>query len=431
MVIVPNLSGGGNPNGLIVPLINVEYTLETVLRSPGAFYLIRGGIYRGRLLWVSHANTTASVKAGLSNNQNVGALDDLAIIQRGGGFTTQNGLADAVVATPTTGETITHRADGLIEFTWTAATGETLDIMFRRTDDDNCWIVRCSQAGSTYKLIEKVSGTETERRTAAQTFTNGTVYRIVIMFDAQTIGAWVNNVRGWSIWTTAATGMNATTAKVTGFATGTNFIAWPGYVNPDTGSAVTPDLIVFDGDSLTSGTGATITYPDRLMSKLQGYATRLNFGVGGATWSDLSSDAATQVDALYNSSTHARNVCVVWCGTNSLGAGLTAAQVITAMESYCNARRAAGWSVVVLTLLPRGDASKPANFEENRQIINAHMRANYASFATALADVAGDTRIGDAGCENDTNYFSADKLHLVDGGYEIVAQIAKFAVDRA
>lgn len=52
------------------------------------------------------------------------------------------------------------------------------------------------------------------------------------------------------------------------------------------------------------------------------------------------------------------------------------------------------------------------------------------TFADALADVAADTRIGDAGDELNTTYYHlTDRVHLNNAGYAVVAPIVKAAID--
>jgi hypothetical protein len=140
------------------------------------------------------------------------------------------GIATNRTASPVTGNSLTHEVDCVIDFTWTAATNEVLEIDLRRTGADNRWIVRCDQAGSTIKLIERNGGTETERASAAQTWTNGTVYRILAYADGNTIftkAGTVGNIGNKNSYASATFNNTATIAMVSGFATGTNFVAWP------------------------------------------------------------------------------------------------------------------------------------------------------------------------------------------------------------
>ncbi len=195
----------------------------------------------------------------------------------------------------------------------------------------------------------------------------------------------------------------------------------------------TKPLIVFDGDSMTFGTGAgpvglagpsNATYPRLAADGITG-ATVYNFGVGGQTVLAMTTDAAAQIDVLYDSSR--LSIVAVFGGTNDLVNGAaSAATVYSRIVTYCQARRAAGWKVVVGTILPRSSANAGAAFEADRQTVNTSIRTNWATFADALADVGADATIGAAGAETNTAYYS-DAIHPTTLGYEIVASYFRTA----
>jgi lysophospholipase L1-like esterase len=260
------------------PPLSTPLKFGVVLRSAGAFYLgWASNVWT--LLYVTRVNNTATFNAGLNNGSAAGTLDNLIIADTA---LNDASFQTAFTASPATGATLTSDADALIDFTWTAATGETLELMTRRVDDNNCWIVRCAQGGGTIKLIEKVAGAEMERGTATQTWTNGTAYRIVVIQDGATITGIVatngsnNDTQKWS-YTSALTNATATGVKISGFATGANLTAWRRYpVLPFSGTAA-PIGILPVGDSKTYGTGDTIAdgttgYPPLLTASLSGYA---------------------------------------------------------------------------------------------------------------------------------------------------------------
>lgn len=192
------------------------------------------------------------------------------------------------------------------------------------------------------------------------------------------------------------------------------------------GAITRPLNLVFDGDSLTTGTssiGGALSYPLQTETGLDPRTVSSYFGVGGQTIAAMESDAATQIDPLISATK--QNVLCAWGGTNDLYYGATAATTQTRIQTYCANRRAAGWKVIVLTILPRSDAGTPANFETDRLAVNTWLRANYATFADGLADVAADTRIGDSGDEASTVYYSGDLVHLSGVGYRVVARIVQ------
>jgi lysophospholipase L1-like esterase len=73
--------------------------------------------------------------------------------------------------------------------------------------------------------------------------------------------------------------------------------------------------------------------------------------------------------------------------------------------------------VVVCTMLPR------TGTDAERAAYNTAIRANWATYADALADPAADARIGDNGDNADLTYYDADAVHLNDAGYAIAAAI--------
>jgi lysophospholipase L1-like esterase len=193
--------------------------------------------------------------------------------------------------------------------------------------------------------------------------------------------------------------------------------------------------IVYDGDSLTAGKDSgtastnwrpypTQTYP---LLNFKDYVT-YNFGVSGQGSTAMSSDAASQIDTLYDS-TLRKNVLVAWDITNEIAFGTSAATAYSNFVSYCQARRAAGWKVIVMTVLPRTDTGVDADFETKRTSVNTLIRSNWSSFADSLVDVAADTRIGDAGDDQDLTYYLDDDVHLNNTGAGVVASLVAPAIN--
>lgn len=183
--------------------------------------------------------------------------------------------------------------------------------------------------------------------------------------------------------------------------------------------------IVFEGDSLTVGTGSTASndYPSVVMTSFSG-RTKYNVATSGHATTDVISSLTT--DVILKRHYHGLNYACIWIGTNDLEAGTTAATTYANIVSICQSCQAAGFRVVVLTLLPRNATDQTA-FDAARASVNTSLRANWATFANALADVAADSRIGDDGDWSDGTYFS-DSVHLTDAGYAIVAGVVVTAL---
>jgi len=191
----------------------------------------------------------------------------------------------------------------------------------------------------------------------------------------------------------------------------------------------TVSRIVFDGNSLTAGTGATAgnTYPEQVMASFTGRSS-WNYGVAGQTTTQMGADAAAQIDILKRNLYTGQNVVVAWEITNELVSGVSATDAYNNFVTYCTNRRTAGFNVIALTVLPRTTAGQ-AQFYADRLEVNTNIRANWSSFADGIADVALDGRIGDDGDQADATYYS-DTTHLNDAGYGIVAGIVTEALQR-
>ena len=192
-------------------------------------------------------------------------------------------------------------------------------------------------------------------------------------------------------------------------------------------SLLLPALVACDGNSMTLGSGQT-PYPTQLAALLGPAYTVDNFGIGGQTTPQMITGAPTEIDPLY-SANNTDNIVVCWEGTNDIV--VNSASAVTAynnLVTYCQARRTAGFKVVILTILPRNSGGAQPTFDADRLAANASIVANWATFADALADVAADSRIGNA--PPNGTYFT-DGTHLNSAGYAIVASIVDTAITAA
>lgn len=171
-------------------------------------------------------------------------------------------------------------------------------------------------------------------------------------------------------------------------------------------SGTAPFALVFDGNSLTAGTGSTglLDYP----------------------WQTLGN--------ISTSLTH--SYCIAWEGTNSIYFGASAATATSDIQTYCSGRISAGFRVIVLSVLPRSDGGTPGTFNTTRGTYNGTLRTDFSvatsngrvfkpgggvTYASAFVDVAANTLIGDNGDETDATYYSGDNVHLNNTGYTQIA----------
>lgn len=202
-----------------------------ILRGTGgAFFLAKPNGGSWRLLWVNTTNYLTYVYpyvilgAFASGSASVDKMLTTTLLAP---WNSANGIANVVVASSGVNGTSTMSANGIVEGTWTAVTGATFDLQIRRTDDDNCWIVRLDQANSKMYLYQKEAGTETERGATggkAVTLTNGTAYRVWAKCYGNIINCGVNEAQ-YTIYNSATFNNTATGVKNT--LAVSNLISWP------------------------------------------------------------------------------------------------------------------------------------------------------------------------------------------------------------
>lgn len=175
-------------------------------------------------------------------------------------------------------------------------------------------------------------------------------------------------------------------------------------------------LVACSGDSITAGYqllntqawpavldeswGGAVDFPNRAVT---------NQGVGashsGVTTTMLANDGA-RVDSLLAGRT-GTNVLAAFAGINDLIAGRTAAQLYADIQTYCAARRAAGWKVAVSTLIDC--AYSGGTLRSQIAAYNTLLRNSHA-FADAFADPALDAAFSSGAADSTVNYL-ADGIH--------------------
>ena len=181
-----------------------------------------------------------------------------------------------------------------------------------------------------------------------------------------------------------------------------------------------PAVLTWDGGSIIRGSGADpgLDYPSQTIALLPRAWQSFNSGSSSATLAFMLADAPLTVDVHYVAGADA-NVCVVMGGAVDLASGRDAAAVFADLGAYCEARRAAGFRVVVTTFLPRDREG----FEAARQMFNGLLRADWASIADGLADIAANPRIGDALDCFDRTYYTDDGVHPNNAGFGVMAEV--------
>jgi hypothetical protein len=125
-------------------------------------------------------------------------------------------------------------------------------------------------------------------------------------------------------------------------------------------------------------------------------------------------DGVAQVDAYYSSDFY-KNIAIL-LATNDL-VDHTAEQHYDNIETWCVARKAAGFLVAALTLPPRGAT---AEWENLRNDVNTRLRNDH-SFADVLIDFGADPEMGlQDNCSSYIYYY--DSIHPSTLGFDIMAR---------
>lgn len=182
---------------------------------------------------------------------------------------------------------------------------------------------------------------------------------------------------------------------------------------------VNDNIVLFDGDSLFEGIAyaGLIPVPKRVIADLPANTLVGNIAKSGSSINNSASPGS------YNTSLYARRATIdlalqstattkilcIGAGTNDMNAGSTA-DYLANLKAYCQERRAAGWKVVVGTLLPCTYAS--GTFNTKRAVTNADVLnpAHIGVYWDAVADQGGDATYAVDGAELNASYYP-DTVH--------------------
>ena len=182
-----------------------------------------------------------------------------------------------------------------------------------------------------------------------------------------------------------------------------------------------PGVVVWDGGSIIAGYGAKagFKFPTQTLALVPHACRSHMVYTQDALIADMIAKAPGEVDAQYRRDADL-NLCLVLAGGGDLRLGADPKKVYRSLETFCVGRRAAGFKVIVLTVLPR---SHPATFEASREAYNELVRDTWPQFADGLADIAADPRIGAAFANLDRQYYRSDATHPNDAGCAVMAAV--------
>ena len=166
-------------------------------------------------------------------------------------------------------------------------------------------------------------------------------------------------------------------------------------------------VIVQSGDSIGIGLGAdNWAAIDHL-----GFANSVvihNVSVAGIAMQAGYGQRTSDLFGFY--SAKGPSVLVIQQGTNDIYYGTKAANIYNSiLRPFVSSAQAAGFYVVVDSILPRADSGWTAAMEQQRVTYNTLVRGNGAR-ADAINDIAADPLMGD-GTNPATSLYYADRLH--------------------
>src|SRR6185369_16936918 len=119
---------------------------------------------------------------------------------------------------------------------------------------------------------------------------------------------------------------------------------------------------------------------------------------------------------------------MVFAGTNDLKNSYTAQKTFAAYQAWLAARIAAGWSydqIWVLTTLPRGQSTQPADFEKQRQAYISLIVADGAAKGYHVVRLDTNKLIGVPGAYRNRTYYNSDRVHPTAAGHVVIANVVK------
>lgn len=180
-----------------------------------------------------------------------------------------------------------------------------------------------------------------------------------------------------------------------------------------------------EGDSITA---APQSYVVQFVPNAKPGTTIQNLAVGGSSLASMTARQSA-VDALLPSPRLGRFICSVLIGANDLGA-TTASAYAADLANYCDNRRAAGWQVVVCTVLPSSAwAASIGNdaFEAIRSALNNILRGWVGIHCSAVADFS-TTVVGAPGAQFVPAYYE-DGLHPTPLAHSILEPVIRACVN--
>jgi hypothetical protein len=182
--------------------------------------------------------------------------------------------------------------------------------------------------------------------------------------------------------------------------------------------------VIIDGNSLMCGVGSTGGNSiGKLVRTNMGSDWHVTeYGIGSLQTDDMGARITNVISQMYRTG-YQKQVYMPYEVTNHL-TDLTVTKEV-ALQTYkdvCALARNIGYTILGTTVADREDApalAKP-NYHADIVWINNEIISYHAALNEEVVDFAADARLADA---NDVTYFTADKVHLNNTGYQVMADL--------
>jgi lysophospholipase L1-like esterase len=185
--------------------------------------------------------------------------------------------------------------------------------------------------------------------------------------------------------------------------------------------------VVCRGDSITAGIGSSMlqSYPFQLCERYpeiewhnQG-VSGLYIGTNGDSGGTMYDIDTNFVDTLYDGKLQ-QNWLFFFGGVNDIGSGLSGAVTFGRLTNYVAARHAVRpWTIIVSTVQAvANDSARNSRNADYNSCIRTNI-GNWDGMVDPGLNSLIETRLNNP---YDTNYFYTDGLHLVNAGYQVLAQ---------
>jgi lysophospholipase L1-like esterase len=193
-----------------------------------------------------------------------------------------------------------------------------------------------------------------------------------------------------------------------------------------------------EGDSRTiGGQGTPPTTPPLTLAINSGSVPWVtgysNPAQGGATLNGSGATVYSRQTADDNLITlnpgYANYVISILIGVNDFGVdGISTSTYLSQLAAWGDARRTAGWKVIMCTELPAYTGSQATSYSAWRSTVNATIKTWIGVHCNAVCDLAADPNIGQDGDQANTTYFVPDNLHPNTAGSTIMSTIMMAAL---